>query len=88
VQFDDFNVCGTTYDPEDGLNSFKTNSVKDTETDYNNIIFQDLAESPVVGGLFWRDASGTPSTGTGNASGHTGSYYYYAETSSGTDSVF
>jgi uncharacterized repeat protein (TIGR02543 family) len=86
VQVDDFNVGGTIYNPEVGVYTFQTSTV--STTTYTSVNWSALATGTT--GLRWnRDASGTPSGSTGNTTGFTGSFYYYAETSSGsTGSLF
>lgn len=81
AQFDDFTIGGTTYDPENGTEGFQRNSdAGSSVSSYASVSWQSLATGE-VNGLFNRDSGGTPSTGTANTSGNTGSFYYYAEAS-------
>lgn len=81
AQFDDFTIGGTTYDPENGTEGFQRNSdAGSSVSSYASVSWQSLATGEVIG-LFNRDSGGTPSNGTGNTSGNTGNFYYYAETS-------
>ena len=83
VQLDDFNIGGTTYDPENGLNSFLTNT--NLGSPYNltfgDVTWRNLGTGTTAG-RWNRDNNGTPTASTGNTSGKTGNYYYYAESSS------
>jgi len=81
IQFDDFNVGGNTFDPEVGTNSFERNNTTSAPSDYASVGWTALLKA-TTSGYFNRDASGTGSGSTGLTSGHTGIYYYYAETSS------
>lgn len=95
VQLDDFNIGGNTFDPENGANGFQVQSVEDNsqlsnvnliQSDYDAVTWVDLTTDSVTHqtgdyGKFFRDSGGTPSGGTGNTSGNTGSFYYFAETS-------
>lgn len=82
VQFDDFNIGGNIFDPQNGTNNFETTSTTGTSTPstYSSVSWTALLDG-TSGQKFHRDASGTGSSGTGNTSGFTGTYYYYAETS-------
>jgi len=96
VQLDDFNIGGNTFDPETGTHSFQVQSVEDNsqlsnvnyiQSDYDSVTWSSLTtdgSTHATGkyGKFFRDSGGTPSGGTGNTSGNTGSFYYFAETSS------
>ena len=83
IQFDDFLIGGQSYNPELGTENFQTNSTTSgTPNNYNLVSWTSLLNGTSPGGKFHRDASGTPSSGTGNTSGNTGIYYFYAETSS------
>jgi len=82
AQLDDFNIGGNTYDPNSGTLSFQRNSdAGSTNSNYDNVTWENLADGTTAG-KWNRDASGTPSGSTGNTSGNTGAYYFYAETSS------
>lgn len=93
VQFDDFNVGGNTFTDFSSSQGFQTNNASDNskvvsglldnlQTEYNGVTFQAVGTSTTSYGKFVRDGGGTPSSGTGNTSGNTGSFYLYAETSS------
>ena len=82
VQFDDFTIGSTFYDPNVGTNGFERNNVAGTISDYSLVTWSALTTATSGGGLFLRDTSGTSSGSTGLTSGHTGTYYYYAESSS------
>ena len=96
VQLDDFNIGGNTFDPETGTHSFQVQSVEDNsqlsnvnyiQSDYDSVTWSSLTtdgSTHATGkyGKFFRDSGGTPSGSTGNTSGNTGSFYYFAETSS------
>ena len=91
IQFDDFNIGGNTFDPNNGTEGFETNAASDDsqtssqsniQTDYDAVTWEALGTNVNVYGKFIRDAGGTPSSSTGLAAGNTGSYYFYAETSS------
>lgn len=93
VQLDDFNIGGNSFDPETGANGFQVPTVIDNskiasgnldniQSDYDAITWTGIGSSTSAYGFFVRDPSGTPSGSTGLTSGNTGSYYFYAETSS------
>jgi len=96
VQLDDFNIGGNTFDPETGTHNFQVQSVEDNsqlsnvnyiQSDYDSVTWSSLTtdgSTHALGkyGKFFRDSGGTPSGSTGNTSGNTGSFYYFAETSS------
>jgi len=93
IQLDDFSIGGNTFDPETGVNGFEKQTVVDNskissgnldniQTDYNAISWTGIGSSTSAFGFFVRDGFGTPSGSTGLTSGNTGSYYFYAETSS------
>ena len=93
VQLDDFNIGGNSFDPETGTNGFQVPTVSDNsriafgnldniQSDYDAITWTGIGSSTSSYGFFVRDPSGTPSGSTGLTSGNTGSYYFYAETSS------
>ena len=77
VQLDDFNLGGYSFDPETSTHSFGT-STNSTST-YSSVSWAGLPTGTNQG-IWNRDGFGTPSSGTGNTSGNTGSFYYYAET--------
>lgn len=94
IQLDDFNIGGNTFDPQNGKNGFQTQTVIDNsqlsnvnsiQSDYNAVSWQDIlsegSDHQASSGFFLRDSGGTPSGGTGNTAGNTGSYYFFAETS-------
>lgn len=77
-QLDDFNLFGTSYSPESGIASgWQTSTANSTTYPAS---FSSLTTSTSTN-RWNRDASGTPSGGTGLGAGNTGNYYYYAETS-------
>lgn len=82
LQLDDFDIGGNTYDPETSTHSFETSwsSAERLNTNYNLVTFTSVGTG-TSGYRFNRHASGTPSGSTGNISGNTGNYYFYAETS-------
>ncbi len=93
VQLDDFNIGGNTFTDFSSSQSFETNNAADNskvasgnldniQSELNNVTFQSVGTSTSAFGKWVRDASGTPSGGTGLTSGNTGSFYLYAETSS------
>tara|TARA_R110002074_G_scaffold101121_1_gene218310 strand:+ start:2486 stop:3070 length:585 start_codon:yes stop_codon:yes gene_type:complete len=89
IQLDDFNIGGNVFDPNVGLYSFQRNSVQGVVSNYSSVTWNALLTGSNGAGLFFRDSSGTPSGSTGNTTGNTGSWYYYAETSgSGRNSIF
>lgn len=94
IQLDDFNIGGNTFDPQNGKNGFQTQTVIDNsklsnvnsiQSDYDAVSWQDIlsegSDHQASSGFFLRDSGGTPSGGTGNTAGNTGSYYFFAETS-------
>ena len=93
IQLDDFNIGGNSFDPETGTNGFQVPTTADNskiasgnldniQSDYDAITWTGIGSSTSAYGFFVRDPSGTPSGSTGRTSGNTGSYYFYAETSS------
>ena len=96
IQLDDFNIGGNTFDPETGTHGFQVQTtadnsqlsdVNDIYSDYNAVSWTSLTTDSSTHatddyGKFFRDSGGTPSGSTGNTSGNTGSFYYFAETSS------
>jgi len=96
IQLDDFNIGGNTFDPETGTHDFQVQTtadnsqlsdVNDIYSDYNAVSWTALTTDSLTHestdyGKFFRDSGGTPSGGTGNTSGNTGSFYYFVETTS------
>ena len=94
IQLDDFNIGGNTFDPETGTHGFQVQTtadnsqlsdVNDIYSDYNAVSWTALTTDSSTHqstdyGKFFRDSGGTPSSGTGNTSGNTGSFYYFVET--------
>jgi hypothetical protein len=80
VQLDDINFLGNTYDPQTGTHSFQTSTANIVS--YTSVSWTNLASSSKSNGRWNRDSGGTISGGTGNTSGYTGQFYYYAETTS------
>lgn len=91
VQLDDFNIGGNTFDPIS--QNFEVQTTADNsqiasgnldniQSDYDAVSWTTVGTNTAAYGFFVLDAGGTPSGSTGLTSGNTGSYYYYAETSS------
>ena len=81
VQVDDMKLGSTFWDPEAGTNSFERASNLAVNLEYANVTWEALATGTTQG-RWNRDDGGTPSSSTGNTSGHTGNYYFYTEVSS------
>ena len=85
IQLDDFNLGGNSYDPETSTHSFETST--SNITTYSTVTWNALGTG--TNNNQWnRDNLGTVSTNTGNTSGNTGDYYFYAETSGGATAGF
>ena len=85
IQLDDFNLGGNSYDPETSTHSFETS--RSNITTYSTVLWYAL-DTGTTGNRWNRDDLGTVSTNTGNTSGNTGDYYFYAETSGGATAGF
>ena len=95
IQLDDFNIGGNTFDPETSTHNFQVQSIADNsklsnvnaiQSDYESVTWVSLTTDSSTHetgdyGKFFRDSGGTPSGGTGNTTGNTGSFYYFAEVS-------
>lgn len=83
VQLDDFNLGGNVFDPETSTHSFQTSFDNNVPgfTTYSTVSWTALTTISTTNGRWNRDPSGTSSGATGNTSGNTGTYYFYAETS-------
>lgn len=82
IQLDDFNLGGNIFDPETSTHSFQTSfdSAVPGTTTYSAVSWSSLTTG--TSSYRWnRDPSGTGSSNTGNTTGNTGIYYFYAETS-------
>lgn len=83
AQFDDFTVGGVSYDPENGAEGFQRNSdAASLVSTYSSVSWESLPTAGVVNGKMARHSGGTNSSGTGNTTGNTGNFYFYAETTS------
>jgi len=92
IQLDDFNIGGNSFTDFSSSQGFQTNTNSDDSQVASGNLDSIASEYPsswsAVGtttsayGKFVRDSGGTPSSGTGNTSGNTGTFYLYAETSS------
>ena len=93
IQLDDFNIGGNSFTDFSSSQGFETNaSVDNSQISSGNLdsidseypaSWEAVGTSTSASGKFVRDSGGTPSSNTGNTSGNTGSFYLYAETSSG-----
>ena len=91
IQLDDFNIGGNSFTDFSSSQGFETNaSLDNSQISSGNLdsiaseypaSWEAVGTSTSASGKFVRDSGGTPSSGTGNTSGNTGSFYLYAETS-------
>ena len=81
IQLDAINIDGTLYSFESDSDGF-TESASTNTTNYGSVTWQAVPTGTSAG--HWnRDSGGTPSGSTGRSDAASGSYYVYAETSSG-----
>ena len=82
IQLDDIRLDGTTYSFENTGHSWQTTTSNTLVSNYSSASFSTLATGTTTGK--WNvDSGGTPSSGTGRTDADAGTYYVYAETSSG-----
>jgi hypothetical protein len=88
VQLDTFNIGGTTYNPTDNGTTIGGVSLEvttnqpsagadldDINSEYDAITWSNIATA-VTAGRWNRDSGGTPTSGTGNASGNSGAFIF------------
>ena len=84
IQLDDIRLDGTTYSFENTGHSWQTTTSNTLVSNYSSASFSTLATGTTTGK--WNvDSGGTPSSGTGRTDADAGTYYVYAETSSGAN---
>ena len=82
IQIDDVQFNGVTYSFENTGHSWQTTTSDTQISNYSTALFSTLATGTTTNK--WNvDSGGTPSGGTGRTDADAGSYYVYAETSSG-----
>ena len=85
IQLDDIRLDGTTYSFENTGHSWQTTTSNTLVSNYSSASFSTLATGTTKAGKWNVDSGGTPSSGTGRTDADAGTYYVYAETSSGAN---
>ena len=80
IQLDNIQIGGNTYDFESSADGFQTDT--NNAFTYGAVTWASLGIATTAYGRWIRDANGTPSSGTGEATAGSGTWYVYAETSS------
>lgn len=86
IQLDNIQIGGNAYDFESSSDGFETDT--NNALTYGAVTWASLVTSTAAYGQWARDSGGTTSSGTGQTTAGSGTWYVYAETSSsGTPSV-